>query len=119
MCRPSFQTLRAYRVALNVVHVVGSRPIGLNMGGRQSGRETTVHVDDSAFKELRRIERAVEHRIKRIFGGRSTTCQLRLRMTRRKQGASLWKHIEKRVSAINLPHERLSRAARAALHAMN
>jgi hypothetical protein len=49
------------------------------------------------FKELRRIERAIEHQDQADLRWALDYCQLRLRMTRTKQGASHWKHIEKRV----------------------
>ena len=49
------------------------------------------------FKELRRIERAIEHRDQADLRWALGYCQLRLRMTRTKQSASHWKNIEKRV----------------------
>ena len=49
------------------------------------------------FKELRRIERAIEHQDQGDLRWALDYCQLRLRMTRTKQGASHWKNIEKRV----------------------
>jgi hypothetical protein len=49
------------------------------------------------FKELRRIENAIEHRDQADLRWALDYCQLRRRMTRTKQGASRWKHIEKRV----------------------
>jgi hypothetical protein len=48
------------------------------------------------FKELRRIERAIENRDRPDLEWAAQYCRLRLSVTRTKQGA-LWRCLEKRV----------------------
>jgi hypothetical protein len=51
------------------------------------------------FKELRRIERAIEDRDQAELRWAAEYCQDRLRVTRTKDGASRWRKIEKCVRA--------------------
>ena len=52
------------------------------------------------FKELRRIERAIEHRDQVDLRWAAAYCQMRLQFARTKQGTSRWRQLEKRVLAV-------------------
>jgi hypothetical protein len=52
------------------------------------------------FKELRRIERAIEHRDTIDLRWAAEYCQMRLQLARTKQGTSRWRQLEKRVLAV-------------------
>jgi hypothetical protein len=49
------------------------------------------------FKELRRIERAIEHRDQVDLRWAAEYCQMRVRFARSKQRISWWRQLEKRV----------------------
>ena len=49
------------------------------------------------FKELRRIERAIENRDRVDLEWAAQYCQLRLTLLRSKQSDSAWRRVEKRV----------------------
>ena len=51
------------------------------------------------FKELRRIERAIEHRDQADLRWAAEYCRARISYTRTKQGEDYWRRIEKRVRA--------------------
>lgn len=50
------------------------------------------------FKELRRIERAIENHDRMDLEWAAQYCRLRLTLLRTKQSDSMWRRIEKRVS---------------------
>ena len=52
------------------------------------------------FKELRRIERAIEHRDQVDLRWAAEYCQSRLKLAPTKQGMSHWRRLEKRVLAL-------------------
>jgi hypothetical protein len=52
------------------------------------------------FKELRRIERAIEHRDQVDLRWAAEYCQMRLQSARTTQGMSHWRRLEKRVLAV-------------------
>jgi hypothetical protein len=49
------------------------------------------------FKELRRIERAIEHKHHADLMWALDYCEMRLRLVTSKQGASYWRKIAKRI----------------------
>jgi hypothetical protein len=51
------------------------------------------------FKELRRIERAIEHRDEVDLRWAAEYCRMRLQLARTKQGMSQWRRLERRVLA--------------------
>jgi hypothetical protein len=51
------------------------------------------------FKELRRIERAIEYRDRVDLEWAAEYCRLRLSYVRTKEGAKMWRKLEKRVKA--------------------
>jgi hypothetical protein len=51
------------------------------------------------FKELRRIERAIEHRDQTELRWAADYCRMRLQFAVTKQGQSRWRQIAKRVKA--------------------
>jgi hypothetical protein len=62
--------------------------------GRRNQKKSGVMT---RFKELRRIERAIENRDQVELDWAAKYCQLRLSYVRTKQGEATWRRIEKRV----------------------
>lgn len=63
------------------------------------------------FKELRRIEGAIEHSDQADLRWASDYCLIRVSMCRTKSAESYWHHIEKRVRAAIIKNERSSHQA--------
>jgi len=57
------------------------------------------------FKELRRIERAIEHRDQVDLEWASEYCRLRLSLARAKESEAFWRRIRKRVREVLIKPE--------------